>query len=190
MLYLNKRYEIRVIKNRIRNKVKLIILTGLVCIILFTVAVIFDLLILGIIGTSVSVITLITLLILVLLEAMKMEKEKHYLFIEECIKEYSSNGNEGMALIYSMYLNDLVGKLEDKEIKSYAYLDLNEELLELDIIKGNNTLRLVFDGNEVTLTKVNSSKKKSKIEDSLTEKIKFNSEEDVLNYIEKQYKLM
>lgn len=187
---MNNRNEISFIKNRIRKKVKLTILTFLILIVLITVAIIFDLMILGIVGTSICVIAILTLLILILLNSMKIEKEKHYLFIKECINEYSSSGNERLALIYSLYLNDLGGRLEDKGIKSYVYLDTNEELLEIDIIKGNNTLRLVFNAEQVTHTKINFNKKKSKIEDSLTKNIKFNSEEEILNYIEEQYKVM
>ena len=75
-------------------------------------------------------------------------KESFYQNVEEYKDEYLSKNNQ-LALIFSLFLNDVENELLNKGIRSVTYLNLNEEYLEVDVFKNEYTIYLTFKNKEV-----------------------------------------
>ena len=173
-----KRYDANTLKIETTKYIKISIISFIMFIITMIVAAIIEKLWLGIISVIFFLITCI-ILILCTSKYSKLEQERHYQFIEDCIADFKENGNKSLEIIYQLYLSDIVDMLQKIGIKSYVYLNMNEEQLELDLIKDNKKLILVFKDNEVEYSCV--------IDKWEVEKIEFNNAKEVLDFINKKY---
>ena len=173
-----KRYDANTLKIETTKYIKISIISFIMFIITMIVAAIIEKLWLGIISVIFFLITCI-ILILCSSKYSKLEQERHYQLVENRIKDFIENGNKSIEVIYQLYLSDIVDMLQKIGIKSYVYLNMNEEQLELDLIKDNKKLILVFKDNEVEYSCV--------IDKWEAEKIEFNNEKEVLDFINKKY---
>ena len=173
-----KRYDANTLKIETTKYIKISIISFIMFIITMIVAAIIEKLWLGIISVIFFLITCI-ILILCSSKYSKLEQERHYQLVENRIKDFIENGNKSIEVIYQLYLSDIVDMLQKIGIKSYVYLNMNEEQLELDLIKDNKKLILVFKDNEVEYS--------CEIDKWEVEKIEFNNAKEVLDFINKKY---
>lgn len=173
-----KRYDANTLKIETTKYIKISIISFIMFIITFIVAAIIEKLWVGIISVIFFLITCI-ILILCSSKYSKLEQERHYQFIEDCIEDFKENGNKSLEIIYQLYLNDIVKILKNLGIRSYVYLNIYEEQLELDLIKDDKKLVLKFKEYEVEYSILNDKWEKDKIE--------FNNVKEVLDFINKKY---
>lgn len=181
-----KRYNINYLKNNIKQKIITSVISLLIFIILIIIAIYFDIIILSFVSILFIVLFFI-LLILMLIDYNKYEKESFYQKVEEYKDEYLSKNNQ-LALIFSLFLNDVENELLNKGIRSVTYLNLNEEYLEVDVFKNEYTIYLTFKNKEV-LSYTSKTINKNKYEETKInrEKILFNNEKEIIDYIIEKY---
>ena len=79
----------------------------------------------------------------------------------------------------------------NKGIRSVTYLNLNEEYLEVDVFKNEYTMYLTFKNKEV-LSYTSKAINKNKYEETKInrEKISFNNEKEIIDYIIEKYNVL
>ena len=136
-----KRYNLNKLKKS-RNKRLLIGASfGVVFLITMLIAVILDILVLGIISYA-FFITSSVFLLSALPFCMKIETENSYVSVENDINKLKAIGNYGLAHVFSLYLDDVEEMLKKDGYDIYVYLNRTEGILEMDIIHNNKQLTI------------------------------------------------
>lgn len=175
------RYDVNILKSYIKQKIITSLISLVVFLIILIVGIVIDNLFLGLLSI-IFFVTASIFAILALTKYMKLEKEKHYQFVENCIYENLNSGRKNKALLYQVYLDDIVSLLKDFKIESYVYLNTFEEELEVDVLKEKKTLRFIFNDKGVRYTIVSFTKEPI-VEKWETKNLVFNQESEILEYI-------
>ena len=147
----------------------------------------FDSLIFMVLFLIVAVLSLI-IFIMTMVTECKNEKNKEETQIKSFIESWKEdNVLPNIALLYEMHINNKFNKLKDEGINIYTFLDKFSEAYEIELVKDNKTMRLIFDEDYVYTAKTDSFKTdlNSAKYDEFT--IKFENEDDVLKYIKNKY---
>ena len=183
---MNKRYDINTLKSKIKYKLIVSIISVLIFIILLIISILLDKIWLALICIM-FFLTTVFVGNFALADYVKLEKENHNIMIENYINKYEKEGNKKLSLIYTIYLNDIVDKLENLGIRSYVYLDINEEQLELDVIKNKKILKMIFDEQQVSYSIVQFKNKSITEEKWIKEKMAFSQESEIFDFILERY---